>query len=573
MVDPALILSWGEGGCLASILATVPPLGQYASPVKLVLILVVASVWLTLCQWVDHDAVKVKTDHDRWLTICYGAGVLGFILGMLLPWAGGLFVVGWLLYAVLVGSATALYLKHRNSLVAADAQINLGSIMRKVMGWFAGKEIKAEVSEKIRIVGADKRPVKVPKDNEQQVAYAAAQELLIDVLDHRASDVDLMLTNDQIRVAYRIDGVVSERDPLTRENGESALRFLKTIAGLEVEERRRPQMGKIEATHGLSGPSGNKRVTIEVRTSGSTAGERMVLRVLSEEAAFRLPDLGLTPQQLESLEAVAATPAGLIIASGPKGSGVTSTLYAFLRGCDAFTLNIHTVEYAPSMDLENVTQNQFDGQEGVTFSRKVQSILRRDPDILMVADCPDKETAKLLATAACERKRILIGLQGDSCMEVLRKYMLLVSDYELAAKPLRAITNQRLVRILCENCREPYKPDAEMLRKANLPTDRIDAFYRAVGTLPPEKEGRPPVTCPLCRGTGYIGRTGVFEVLIFNDDMREALAKGDMARVKAIARKSKPPMLYLQEEGLRKVMSGTTSMKEFLRAVAPEQGG
>jgi type II secretory ATPase GspE/PulE/Tfp pilus assembly ATPase PilB-like protein len=574
MVHLALVPSTSGSAHMLWILATAPPLGQYANPVKLAVMLVLIGVWLALCQWVDRDTDKVKADHDRWLTIIFGAGVAGFILGVLLPWSGFLFAVGLPLYAGPVAIAGALYLKHRNALVAAEAQVSLGSVLRVMLGWFTGKEVKNEVTEQIRIYDSERKQVSVPKSNEEQVAYAEAQNLIMDAVNRRASDVDLMPSGEQVRVAYRIDGVVTEGDMLDRQTIEPAMLYIKRIAGLEVEERRRPQLGKIEATRGLSGPSAAKRVTIEVRTSGSTAGERMMFRILSEETSFRLPDLGLTQQQQEQLEAAVAEPGGLIIVSGPKGSGVTTTLYAFLRGCDAFTQNIHTLELNPAMDLENVTQNVYEGQqEGITFSRKLQSVLRRDPDILMVSDCPDKETARLLTASSADRKRVLLGMPGESCITVLRKFMTMVGDPESVAKSLRAISCQRLVRILCENCREAYAPDAEMLRKANLPADRIDKFYKAVGTLPPEKEGRPPVICPICTGTGYVGRTGVFEVLIVNDEIRQAMAKGDLGRVKAIARKGKPPMLYLQEEGLRKVMAGTTSMKEFLRAIAPDQGG
>jgi len=559
---------------LASLLATAPPLGQYMNPVKLVLVLLVAFGWLAMCQWVDRDADKVKLDRNRWLAIVYGGGVVGFLLGVLMPWSGMLFIVGLLIYTGAVGGTAAFYLRLRNSQVAPEAQINFGAAYRTVLGWFTGKEVAPSVSEQIRIYDCSRKQIKVPIDNDEQVAYAAAQDLVMHALHHRASDVDLVPSGEQIRVAYKIDGVVTEQSPLERQTGEAALLFIKRIAGLEVEERRRPQTGKIEATRGMSGPDASKRASIEVRTSGSTAGERMMFRVISDEVQFRLPDVGLNTQYQELLESLAAARDGLFIVSGPKGSGVTSTLYAFLRGCDAFTLNIHTVESAPSMELENITQNRYEGpQEGMTFGRKLQSVLRRDPDVVMVSECPDRETAKLAAQAAADRKRVFLGMPGDSCMEVLKKFMVLANDHPLVAKSLRAVTNQRLVRILCENCREPYKPDAEMLRKANLPTDRIDVFYKAVGTLPPEKEGKPPVTCPICRGTGYIKRTAVFEVFLVTDEIREALAKGDLAKAKAMARKGKPPLLYLQEEGMRKVMAGTTSMKEFLRAVSPEQGG
>ncbi len=560
-----------DGSFLSSLLADAP-LGQYAHPVKLALVVLVAGVWLAMCGWVDRDAVRVKTNHTQWLFIIYGAGVLGFIFGVLLPWSGYLFLLGCLLYVLMVAAASVLYVFHRNKLVAVEAQVNPGSMARQVAGWFSGKPMEAEITEKIRITDARGNQVQVPRDNDEQLAYAAAQDLLADAITRRAADVDVVPAKDQVRVAYRIDGVVTERDPLDRESGEAALLFLKQIAGLDVSERRRPQAGTIEASRGMSGTDLDKQVQVEVRTSGSTVGERMMLRVLADEASFRLSDLGLSNLQLAQLEAAANAPNGLLIVTGPKLSGLTSTLYAILRGCDCFTQNIHSLELEPSMELENVTQNEFDGQqEGVTFARHLQSVLRRDPDILMVADCPDRDTARLIAMAAAQRKRVYLGMAAKSSLEALKRYMTLVGDHELAAKPLLAVTCQRLVRILCENCREPYKPDPEMLRKANLPVDRIEAFYKASGTVP-DKDGN-PMTCPICHGTGYIGRTGVFELMIINDEMRESLARGDLAKAKAIARKTKPPMLYLQEEGLRRVMSGTTSMKEFLRAIASDNGG
>ncbi|MBN1344132.1 MAG: Flp pilus assembly complex ATPase component TadA [Phycisphaerae bacterium] len=560
-----------SGGVTGDLLADLA-LGQYSDPVKLGLVTILAGIWLGICGWVDRDAVRVKTNHTLWVGVIYGAGVLGFILGLLLPWSGALFVVGFLLYAAVVALSTVIYIRQRNGLVAVDARVSLGSMFRRAVGWFSGKEVKAEVSEKIKIADAGGNQLKVPRDNEEQLAYAAAQELLVDAITRRASDVDVVPAGEQIRIAYRIDGVVAERDPLDRETGDKALLYLKRIAGLDVEERRRPQVGTIEASRGISGEDLSKQVQIEVRTSGSTAGERMMLRIMADEAHYRLPDLGLTDQQLGLLEALASRRDGLVIVSGPKSCGLTSTLYAFLRGSDCFTQNIHTLETDPSMDLENITQNEFDGQEeGVTFGRRLQSVIRRDPDILMISECPDKETAGVIARAAGERKRIYLGMNAKSCLEAVKRYVRLVGDPKLAAEALRAVISQRLVRVLCENCREPYKPDPEMLRKANLPADRIDVFYKAVGTIP-DKDGN-PVTCPLCHGTGYVGRTAVYEIMILSDSMREALGAGDLASVKSLARKHKPPMLYLQEEGLRKVMAGKTSMKEFLRAVASDNGG
>jgi type II secretory ATPase GspE/PulE/Tfp pilus assembly ATPase PilB-like protein len=222
------------------------------------------------------------------------------------------------------------------------------------------------------------------------------------------------------------------------------------------------------------------------------------------------------------------------------------------------------------MDLENITQHIYDPKkhEG-SFSRQLQTVFRREPDVVMVSDCPDRETAHLVVKAAQANKRIYVGMQAKDSFEALKKFASLAGDSDGLAAVLRAVLAQRLVRKLCVACRIAYKPDLQLLRKANLPVDKIDYFYR-----PPKPEemvddkGRPKV-CPNCQNSGYFGRTGLFELLAVEPKMRELIANGQpLSAVRAQARKN--GMRYLQEVGLEKVWGGVTGMNEMLRALRNE---
>ena len=276
---------------------------------------------------------------------------------------------------------------------------------------------------------------------------------------------------------------------------------------------------------------------------------------------------------LERVEAlVAGPPGGLFVVCGPRASGVTTTLYALLRMHDAFMTNLLTLEREPLRDLENITQHIYDAtKHDGSYSRQLQTVLRREPDVVMVSDCLDRETAHLAAKAAAEGKRIYMGILARDSFESLKKLISLAGDTDTVADVLRVIACQRLVRKLCVACRLAYKPDVGLLRKANLPVDKIEHFYR-----PPKPEemvddkGNLRV-CPNCQNSGYYGRTGLFEMLEIDSVMRELIANGQpLTAIRAQARKN--GMLYLQEVGLQKVIEGVTGMNEMLRVLRDEEG-
>lgn len=532
------------------------------NPVSIVVLTVLTAIWLQICRWTDRDADFVNTLRQMWNMIVFGTGLLGLCLLLLIP----SFAAGTVMFILLVGGGFGAYLTHRNTLVVDEAKVATpGHLLRIIRREGAGRAARG-VTERIRLTDSTGRQVPVPTEHAEAKRYAAVQDLLFDVLWRRASDVNLVPAGAVARVAYRIDGVVTEREAMQRERFEHVLEYLKRLGGLEREERRRPQQGKITAAVHAGQDSPGSMVEVEVRTSGSTQGEQMVLRVLAEEARFRLPDIGLNPDQLKQLTAILEQPNGVVLVAGPRQSGLSTTLYAILRTHDAFMRNINTLEASKLMDLENITQKVFDANAEASYARQLLSIIRRDPDIIMVGECPNRETAQLMAKHSA-KKKFYLGLSSHDTFDALRRWSQLVVDNEMVAMGLKAIVAQRLIRKLCPACRQSYHPDPGLLKKANLPAGSV--FYRPPQQQP-TRRGK-PVVCSNCQAAGYLGRSGLFEVMTVDGTLRKLIQAGAplkaMSQVKAACRKA--GMVYLQEQGIHKVQDGTTSMEEVLRVVQP----
>jgi len=547
-----------------------PTFGGYISYWRVLGVLVAILPWLLFCQWVDKDTLFLRrVKRELWNGVVLGGGIAGLALWILMPWQGpGLFWAGFGLWFLVTAGSCGVYVAVRNSMVDPSSRVFtprhikawLGSLTRK-------KEQKMDAVERVRVNDHRGKRVPPPTDPTQTDAFEAAQTLLFDALWRRATDVELICSGTAARLAYSIDGMVQARnDLLTPEAARAAIDFIKTVAGLDVQERRKPQQASIGAA--ISGGSGGT-TEIEVRTSGTTQHEKLALRIVGVQNRLRIADLGLHAQQIERLEPVLKEPTGLVLVAGPRASGITTTLYAALRSHDAFMQNLLTIEQSPLMDLENITQHTYDStkHEG-SYARQLQTVLRREPDVVMVSDCLDRETAHL-AVSAARVKKIYMGCVARDSLDALKRLVSLAGDTDGVADTLRAVTCQRLIRKLCIACRVAYKPDAELLRKVNLPAEKIDVFYR-----PPRPEeqvdekGRPKI-CPNCQGSGYFGRTGLFEVMIADAGVREQIRNGQpVEAIRAAARKA--GMLYMQEIGVQRVIEGVTSMNEVLRVIRGE---
>jgi type II secretory ATPase GspE/PulE/Tfp pilus assembly ATPase PilB-like protein len=554
----------------SALLAEGPPISPYFSLIKIGIVTVLFFAWCAMCQWVDRDTDVVKTKREQWNLIVLSGGIAGLAFCLLLPWPGSLFFVG-LAFWILLGCGSALsYVFHRNARVVPDRRVLTWNHLQRTVARMKGEaREKQDKGQRVQITDAQGQKVTRPEDYEERVSYDAAQEFLFALLWRRASDADVRVAPDATRVAFKIDGVPTpvSTPALDGNQGERLLTYLKQRAGLNPDERRRPQVGRIRV--GLLGHT--DLAPLEVRTSGSTQGERLRLHVQAAADLKRIGEMGLAPERVERLREMITVPTGLVLFSGPPESGVTTTQYAVLREHDAYLSNLYALERRPLLELDNITQKTYRGEseDGVSYARMLQTVLRREPDVVLVGECADRETAQLCARAA-EDKKLYVALQAKSAMDTLGQFLSLVEDHKLGSKVLVGVVNQRLIRLLCPACRVGYRPDPAKLRKLNLPADKIDMLYSPPTQAVLDKKGR-EIICQTCQGSGYVGRTGVFELMKVDENIRAMIADG--APLKLIKQQSrKARMLYLMEDGLLKVIEGVTSMDEIIRGLRDDAG-
>jgi general secretion pathway protein E len=373
--------------------------------------------------------------------------------------------------------------------------------------------------------------------------------LLHDAYEANASDVHLESARTGLQARFRIDGVLLPAQEPPSHLQRAVVSRVKLLADLDIAERRRPQDGRIRLR--LEG----RDLDIRVSTVPSMLGESVVLRLLERGGnGAALADLGLPPALLASVERLARKPHGMILATGPTGSGKTTTLHAALRLRDAAREKIITLEDPVEYALEGVTQVPVHRQTGVTFASMLRSILRQDPDVLMVGEMRDEETAELAVQAALTGHLLFSTLHTNDAVGAIPRLADLGIPPYLVAATLDAVLAQRLVRRNCPACLEPCTPEAiipDNTRDPRAPMNAPIAYVRGRG-------------CEHCRGTGYRGRIGLYELLVLTPELRNAIASGASAAVlEELA--GTAGMVTLQQDGWSKVAAGITTIEEVLR--------
>ena len=536
---------------LGVMLSAIPESGGYFSTLKIAVMLVLLPPWLYALTWMNKDVDRVHARKLPWILATMGGGATGLLLWLAID----LYLVGLGSFLLLAYGTTISYVLFRNRRVIPGYRV----LTAQHLSNFAARQKpqKVDVVQKLKFYDSLARPFFAPPEEQAQdrQAYNLVQTLLYDALSLRASEVDLAPAGMENSVRFVIDGVALKRPSLTREDADTIIAFIKKLAGMNVEDVRRPQTGKLGAD------AGAQIMDIKVATAGTTSGQRLQLRFVQELAQTRLEELGMPPELQGRLEELNAATGGLIVVSGPRGSGVTSTLYSLLRRHDAFMKQLATLEQSPAVEMENVTHNRY--KDAAELPTKLASVLRRDPDVVMVDRCESLQVADLI-TEGAQKKNILLGMSGESSFVALARWVKLCGgDRAKALASLKAVTSQVLIRKLCPACKEAYRPARDLVAKLNLPADKCDKFFRPPTKPLVDEKGR-PMTCATCRNTHYYGRAGVFELLEITPEIRE-LILGDAAvsKIKAACRKNR--MLYLQEQGLRKVMEGVTGIEEVVR--------
>lgn len=533
-------------------IASVPTVGNYMSVGKIVLMIVLAVPWLYLAPWVQRDCKRAFASQLTGGIVVLATGIIGMMLWLLIS----PYVVGMLFYLVLVGGTLLGYAIYRDRRVEPRLRVLTATHLLSLVGGSGRRKDTPEVVTKLKLYDCHERIVH-PDDPEEEPdavrAYNLAQDVLYDIVYHRASLVELTPHGDQTRVRYVIDGVTTNRPALEPGQTEMVVQFLKPAAGLDAEERRRPQEGKISVD--VAGG----RVDMYVKTAGTTHGQLIQFRVVQESARTQLDELGMAPDVLERVRGICKATQGLLLVSGQPGSGVTSTLYSLLRSQDAFTKQLISLETQETIDLENVTQNVYAPE---TLESTLVAALRRDPDVVMIDETRDAGVARVILDAA-EEKLVFLGVTSSDSFVALARWTQVCGAADAAVKDLLAVVHQVLIRKLCPACREQYRPAPELLAKANLKVAPNIPFYRPPTQGLVDEKGR-PIICPSCQNSRYVGRIGVFELLELSDEVRQMIAtNASLSQIRAACRKS--GMLYLQEQALRKVVSGETSIQEVIR--------
>jgi type IV pilus assembly protein PilB len=367
-----------------------------------------------------------------------------------------------------------------------------------------------------------------------------------------ASDVHLEPRGTELAVRTRVDGWLRDVTSVPPKLQAAIIARLKVLARLDLAERRLPQDGRFSLN------ADDRRVDVRVATLPTAFGEKAVLRLLDTASVeVELAELGFAPKLLERYEEVFQRPYGTILVTGPTGSGKSTTLYATLRELKAPHKNIVTIEDPVEYRLPGVSQIQVNPRIGLTFARGLRSVLRSDPDVVMIGEIRDRETAKTGVEAALTGHLVLATLHtNDAPAALIRLTEMGVEPY-LTASAVDCVIAQRLARRLCEGCARPAVVDERTLREIGFPLEEAGAG---------ELEFRAAAGCELCSGTGYRGRVGLYELLVLTGETRELVSR--RASVDEVGRSAeKGGMVRLREDGLKKAARGITSIEEVLRTV------
>ncbi|HEX5442679.1 MAG TPA: ATPase, T2SS/T4P/T4SS family, partial [Pirellulales bacterium] len=536
-------------------------------------------VWVSSADWVNQDRFYRRQSKNWNLTmflpfaICFPLTasllcnpLVSFLTASVSFWIG--FVVQMLAWLV----PFVVYVAKRNPQMPPEDKVFTKQHLRR---WFSGKlqkiGIKTRSEEKtIDDIGP---PVKLSarggateRDNSanllmarQAPGFVPARELLAQGLDNRASAIMLDYTQQAVAVRLQVDGVWHPGESLEREPGDALLAVLKVLAARNPNERRARQQGDFGAEY-----RGAKH-ECRLMTQGTQTGERVLIQFYDPSVKKQRPlDLGMRPKMFDDLKPVLASQTGIVVVSAPPGGGLTSLLHAVVASMDRYTRGFIDVEDAAAkeVEIENVNVTTFNGSAGETPLTVLPKLLREYPDVLVVPDMRDAETVDLLCDQTGLERMVITTVRAKEASEALLKLLEYKAPREKLAAAVKVVINMRLVRKLCDKCKEAYAPPPQLLEQLRIPPGRVEALYRP----PTPNPEQPQEPCAQCRGIGYFGRTGLFEVLVPDDQVREVLIKKPkLDLLRQAARKA--GMRTLQEDGLLLVVTGGTSLPELMRAL------
>lgn len=372
--------------------------------------------------------------------------------------------------------------------------------------------------------------------------------IITQAIRDRASDIHVEPRKDGLHIRYRIDGILHETIKVPSRLQPPVVTRIKILAGMNIAERRLPQDGHIEVKRE------DKEIDLRVATYPTTLGEKIVMRLLYRGGIqLGLSQLGFEDEMLEKFQQVVMQPHGLLLATGPTGCGKTTTLYAALDTINTPDKNILTIEDPVEYELELVNQSQINPKAGLTFAAGLRAMFRLDPDVIMVGEIRDLPSAQIAIQAALTGHLVFSSLHTNDAPSTATRLVDMGVEPYLVASTLLCAVSQRLVRVLCPECKQPYEPEPYEKEAVGLEPDEEVLFYSPKG-------------CKQCNHTGFYGRTGIFEMMVPNETIRRLIvSKAPTSAIRDAAKSA--GMLTLKEAGARKVLKGVTSLPEALRVV------
>jgi len=521
-----------------------------------------AVLWAASCMWVDRDARTTLGRSMPWSFLYCLAGVVMLVLSYQLGLAALPLMV------LLVPTALVGYCAYRDTKAPPFDKIlhprTAVRILRQVAGVVGlGETVDrlfaqplrpaAKGPNQIQLVKKDGTLVDSRGRDETSRAVRALQDIFLKVVPMRATDIHMEPKSpDEMVVRCRIDGMLQRVSDLPAEEGKAVLSAMKVLADMDIAERRRPQDGTFAVI------MGERRFDVRAASAPTNYGEKMSLRLLDADGGMvkgGLGKLGMRDSILKPLREICQQPHGMLIVCGPTGSGKTTTLYSALGEIDTYSRNIITIEDPIEYRLEGISQTAVNNAADLTFAKILRSALRQDPDVILVGEIRDKETAEIAMQAAMTGHFVFTTLHANDAPTTITRLLDLGVDISLVQSAVSAVLAQRLVRLLCDKCKEPYDPGPEERPRLGIPADRPITLYKA------REKG-----CTQCHGSGYRGRSGVHELLVFDNAIRDLLVgRPSVQVIRATARKS--GMRTLLESGVAKVLAGQTSVDEVMRVL------
>ncbi|MEC9373408.1 MAG: ATPase, T2SS/T4P/T4SS family, partial [Planctomycetota bacterium] len=510
----------------------------------------------------DKDAQRFYLKRRPWNIghVVVGAAAVGVALFTPIFW------LGWPLMLVILGADLAGYALYRNASDRVPESQKWSFDMEARKKRRADRDAARRAKSVTLGFRGPNGVVPTPaKETPEYQIRAATEEVLIKAVEARASRVEIAPVNEgTYGIAFTVDGVRQAVEQQPAATAVAMIDFLKSAAGLDVSDRRRRLRADMQMDR-----EGAIR-TLRVVSMGGQSGLRAtVIFDPVDQVRFEADQLGLLENQKKELDALVQDMAGVVLVAAPPHQGRTSTLYALVRAHDAYTTNVQTLETEPEDAIEGVRHNVFDAlKDGAEYSTTVRSILRRDPDVVAIAELPDQNTAIEVSKADHDRTRTYAGLRADNALAAIQTYVKAVGDAQKAADSLHGVIAQRLIRRLCQNCRVEYQPSPDLVKKLGASPDKVKRLFKKGGQVLIKNK---PEICPVCGGSGFFGQEGIFEIFLLGPEERAMIAKNDLIGLRAAMRKKRLPSI--QEAAIIKATQGVTSVEEVARVTSGGSGG